>query len=238
MKNRRLCLALCVSAMLVSGCATRSISDSSYREPWRGDSRFEAELSELNVLGIVTDAANAAPDDGDIANALTREPLKLKRGSRVLLIQSGAMFPDEPMQRALGACFSATPFSGIVDKKSDLNYNRAFRMAAAQGGYDYVLCYWGVLESADRKLATKTVSWAPVVGRLVPDQTQQVRIRLKLLAIETKTGRWLMVAPDPIEGDAISAKLTREQSDQGLVANLKERGYAALVEELAAKHME
>jgi hypothetical protein len=148
------------------------------------------------------------------------------------------MFPDDPMQRALGTCFSATPFSGIVDKKSDLNYNRAFRMAAAQGGFDYVLCYWGVLESADRKLATKTVSWVPIVGRLVPDQTQQIRIRLKLLAIETKTGRWLMVAPDPLDGDAISAKLTREQSDQGLVAILKERGYAALVEELAAKHME
>ena len=220
----------------LGGCATRSISDSGYRGEygWMGRSQV-AELSEFSVLGI--DPNQPITDQDIAAQYAARKPVKLRKGAGILLIQSGAMFSDEPMQRELAKTFRVGPFSGIAAASTG-NYSKALRLSAAQGGYDYILCYWGVLEANQKKLATKGVSWVPIVGRAIPDETQQMRIRLKAFVVDVRTGQWVMIGPDAIGDNAVSAHINRETSDQAQVAELKDKAYTALVVELCAKYTE
>jgi hypothetical protein len=106
------------------------------------------------------------------------------------------------------------------------------RLVAAQGGYTHILCYWGTLETAVEDKATKAISWIPIAGALVPDETQQMRIRLKAALIDVASGRWVMVTPDPIDDSALSSGLVRVKSDQKQVSELKKKAYATLVSEL------
>jgi hypothetical protein len=218
------------ACLLLVGCTTRSISNSGYNAGSRygatGD--YAGELSEFDVLGV--DAAGTVTD-AEILGALdTKTPVRLARNSRLLLIQSGADFPDNPMQEALSARYTVGPFSGRprASKDASASYSRSLRLAAARGGYDKILCYWGVLESQRTGKVTKGVSWVPIVGYFVPDETQSMRIRLKAVLIDTATGNWVMLQPDPVTDKQISSIVSRESSDQGLVEKLKEQGYRSL----------
>jgi hypothetical protein len=95
-------------------------------------------------------------------------------------------------------------------------------------GYDKILCYWGVLESQRKGEVTKTVSWVPIVGFFVPDETQSMRIRLKAVLIDTATGNWVMLQPEPVTDKQVSSVVSRVSADQGLVEKLKEQGYHSL----------
>ena len=241
MKSRH-CLVWPLAALLLlslAGCGTRSISDSGYRGGYWGgrsdDNRlYRGELSEFDVLGIERGRAIA---EGQIQESLgARERPALTRGASIMLIQSGAMFPDEPMVQALEARYAVGQFSGIPEERPQVasatpvvpaSYAMALRLAAARGGYDEIIAYWGVLETAQEGLGTKVVSWVPIVGNLIPDETQRMRIRLKFAVIDVKTGQWDLYAPEPLEDDSISASLNRASSDQGQVALLKEAGYKA-----------
>lgn len=143
----------CISLILFTGCETRSISDSGYRGNYyySGNSIYRGELSEFDVLGI---ERNEAVTEADIANALQNTSrVKLKRGGSILLIQSGAAFPDEPMIEELSKVFTVTPFSG-QPVKTDLDaknanqtsYSKSIRLAAAKGGHESIVCCWGILE--------------------------------------------------------------------------------------------
>ncbi len=87
-------------------------------------------------------------------------------------------------------------------------------MAAAKAGIDKILVYWGVTESETKDLSTKSVSWIPVVGWVVPDQSQEVCIQLKIALVDVTTGQWDVFVPKVFEDTAYSASLTRDQSDQ------------------------
>lgn len=235
-------LAWPLAALLLlslAGCGTRSISDSGYQGGYwggrnDGNRLYRGELSEFDVLGI--DRGREIAEAEIEASADRRARPAIARGASVMLIQSGAMFPDEPMVRALEARYDVGQFSGIPDERpqpasaapaAPASYAMALRLAAARGGYDKIIAYWGVLETAQEGLGTKVVSWVPIVGNFVPDETQRMRIRLKFAVIDVKTGQWDMYVPEPIEDDAISASLNRKSSDQAQVALLKEAGYKA-----------
>ena len=89
----------------VMGCrSTRSISNSAPPDAYgyapRGTStdpgfEYRGELNEFDVLGV--DRSQAASEE-EIGRALAQAArVELKPGSRVLLVQSGAVFPDGPM---------------------------------------------------------------------------------------------------------------------------------------------
>src|SRR5262249_1040543 len=116
-------IALCLAVL--AGCSkdARSVSNSGYREvshPAYGPSpsvhsdpafEYRGELSEFDVLGITRDASAT---EADIERALAgAKPIRLKPGASVLLIQSGAMFPDGPMVNELSKQFRVVPFSGV-----------------------------------------------------------------------------------------------------------------------------
>jgi hypothetical protein len=134
------------------------------------------------------------------------------------------------MQEALSARYTVGPFSGRPRtlKDASASYSKSLRLAAARGGYDKILCYWGVLESQRTGEVTKTVSWVPIVGFFVPDETQSMRIRLKAVLIDTATGNWVMLQPEPVTDKQVSSVVSRVSADQGLVEKLKEQGYHSL----------
>jgi hypothetical protein len=211
--------------VLLAGCKSRSISDSGYRSGDRGSFRYQGELGELDILGIATPTDTS--DEG-IAKALKNaRPPSLKRGDKIILIQSGAHVPDAEMVQELNLYFDAAPFSGMPHEKKT-NFAESIRLRAAQGGYPYVFCYWGVLESARHDVEGKTVSWIPLVGNFVPDERQQMRIRLKGILVDVASGSWRMFTPEVYGDEALSSSLSRKSSDQRQVTLLKQRGYRAM----------
>ena len=214
------------------GCATRSISNSGYpgdeksRNPY-----YSGELGEMDVLGSV-DAKSIS--ETDIRQALeNRQEIKLRKGCTIIVIQSGAIKPDEPMIDELNKNFVTLPFSGTPASRQDQgSYSKSLRLVAAQGGCTHILCYWGTLETAVEDKATKAISWIPVAGVFIPDESQQMRIRLRAALIDVATGKWVMLTPDPIDNSALSSGLGRVKSDQKQVAELKKKAYATLASEL------
>jgi hypothetical protein len=222
---------VCVSALLLVGCETRSISNSDYNAPysWNGGPRYRGELSEFDILGA---APAQEATQANIAKALeTAAAPKIKRGDKLLLIQSGAMVPDNEMMEEAGLYFSLAPFSGTPPAdKSGLA--ESLRLRAAQGGYRYILCYWGVLESAQEDREGKALSWVPIAGSFVPDQKEQMRIRLKGIFVDVATGNWTMLTPEAYSDAHLNSSWSRAEADQKLVMALKSKGYKSLIADL------
>ncbi len=234
-------LAAAVLLVLLSACATRSISDSGAREEsFFGGSRssnpfYRGELTEFNVLGI---DPKANVSEADIQAAMAgKAKLSVPKGSSLMLIQSGALMPDEAMAKAFEKYFNVVAFTGVPqhgDKATDSS--RVLRYAAAKGGNDKLVVYWGILESGSINHATKAVSWIPLVGGHFADQTQRMRIRLKVAVVDVKTGQWDMFLPEPFEDTDSSGRYTRAASDQAQVALLKDKAYRAAVEDLVKRY--
>jgi hypothetical protein len=258
MKNFKVFILLATTTLL-AGCYTksRSISHSDYREPGRtmhyalppngSDPGFEyrGELSEFDVLGITRGGvASNTEIEQALANA---KSVRLQRGSSILLVQSGAMFPDGPMVSELSKYVRVVPFSGVppvsqMPKSGQFEsgyaegYSRSLRLAAARGGNDVILCYWGILESENAKLATKTVSWVPVMNWFVPDEKEHMRVRLKMALVDVRTGNWSVLSPAPVDDARLSTSPRRGVADQKLVENLKQKAYAAGAKELLRQY--
>ncbi|MBI4595823.1 MAG: aminopeptidase, partial [Candidatus Tectomicrobia bacterium] len=207
-----------IIALMVSGCAKRSISDSGYRSEsgYRSQASsnpfYKGELSEFQILGINPEAKITQEE---INRALeSKQRLTLPKGSSIMLIQSGAMIPDEPMVKALEKYYNVSVFSGVPLAQGGNDYAMTLRLAAAKGGFEKIVAYWGILETAQKGYATKAVSWVPFVGGVIPDEGQEMRIRLKVAVIDVRSGQWDMFSPAPFQNTAASARYTRESSDQ------------------------
>jgi len=254
-------LVVTVAIALLTGCAhsTRSLSDSSYHAPTSSvhfaprsnDSdpafAYRGELSEFDVLGITrTETASEA----DIQKALAAaKQIRLKPGASILLVQSGAIFPDAPMVTELSKQFRIVPFTGVppvsrrgtegqFERYDAGDFSKSLRLAAARGGCDTILCYWGILESESAKLATKTISWVPVASWFIPDENLHMRIRLKFALVDVRTGDWTVLSPDAIEASKLSVSPRRGVTDQKLVERLKQEAYESGAEELLARYAE
>lgn len=227
----RLLLSLFFAGLL-AGCETRSISDSG---PGYGYNRtYRGELNELQVLG----AASSQPvTTADIQTALASPGvLSFTRGEKILLVQSGAEFPDEAMSNELKPSFQVVGLSGMPpDESAASALDMSLRLAAARTGARAIVVYWGVLEVSRKNYATKTISWVPVVGFFLADENEQMRIRLKAAIIDVATGHWEILAPNPDESQMSTYLFSRNQGDQALVEAVKTQGYKRLAAELVRR---
>jgi len=229
---------------LAFGCtSTRSISNSQYvRETGcfpQGAPYSEAafgyygELSEHDVLAIDPERRIT---EGEIAEALGHTaPPTLRRGSTLLLVQSGAVIPDAAMVAELDRDFTVVPFTGVPTDAHDGSkgaYSQLLRLTGARAGCETIVCYWGLLESGRSDVITKTVSWVPLAGWVLPDEKQAMRIRLKVAVIDVRSGKWTLISPAAHENRAISTRLSRGSSDQQQVESLKRLAYASAAREL------
>jgi hypothetical protein len=248
-----------LTCALVAGCATKklSISHSEYQDEqkvhsYRGarisgsdqDFVYRGELSEFDVLGI---ERGETATEQDIQKALDgAKAVKLNANSSILLIQSGAMFPDAPMVKELSRYFRVSPFSGVpptsrrpgstTESRDPESFAQSLRLAAARGGNDTILCYWGILESEKQDLATKSVSWLPTMGWVVPDEKQHMRIQLKLALIDVRSGNWTVLSPEAFDDSRVSTSLHRGAKDQQQVELLKAKAYEASVKDLVVQY--
>ena len=236
--------AVAGAVLLLAGCTTRSISNSGFKSAYGGHGAasqigtYSGELAELDVIGVATDATVT---EADIQAAVQeRGGARLTRASRILLIQSGADFPDAPMLEAMRARFAVSAFSGrpAASETARQAFSKTLRFVAARGGYDKIVCYWGVLESARKDQVTSTISWVPIVGSVIPDEREHMRLVLKAAIVDVASGRWTFVTPPPVASSTLSARLFREEVDQGLVEKLKTEGYTALARTLVEQHTE
>ena len=249
-KHLRL-IALVGVLVVLFGCETRSISNSGYGAG-RGavNPFYRGELTEFDVLGIDLDKAVS---EAEIGRELDRhQGVALRKGDTLLLLQSGAPIPDDPMALALGQYFTVTPFSGVpvsvpgpthatsigpsADARGSSSYASTLRLAAARSGAATIVCYWGLLESGIESHVTKAISWVPIMGAVIPDQSQRMRIRLKVAVIDVRTGNWSMFAPEAYTDTALSAQVNRGASDQEQVALLKDEAYKATADQLVARY--
>lgn len=213
-------MAVIFIGLVLAGCSTMSISNPGY-----GNSFYRGELQEAEMIGS---AAEDKVTQADIMAALSHQgPLVPRRSQSLLLIQSGALVPDQEMQEALRQSFTVGAFSGIPGDKRD-DFAKRLRLIAAQGGYRQILCYWGALEAESSGNANKAVSWVPIVGSFIPDEKQRMRIRLKAILIDVETARWRVYEPEPIEDTTVSAAKDRVEAGRDQVDLLKAKGYAAL----------
>jgi hypothetical protein len=220
---KQLIFAALAAALLLAGCSTSSISNPG------GDYNafYQGELNEIDLIGPTS---GSDVTGAEIAAALNNaRPLSPNPATPVLLIQSGAILPDTEMAAALGAHFEVVPFSGVPPKQGEA-YGQRLRMIAALGGYRQILCYWGALEAQRKDGITKALSWVPIVGAIVPDETQRMRIDLKAVLIDVESGRWRVYRTAPIEDTAISARIDRAESGEDQVSVLKTQGYKALAD--------
>ena len=238
--SRAFTLLAALAILMLGGCETRSISNSGYQPPSWYRSRVspnpfhEGELSEFQVVGIEPDAKVTQEE---IDRALeSRQRVTLRKGCSIMLIQSGAMIPDESMIKALDKYYNVLVFSGVPPSAQEKDYSSSLRLAAAKAGCDRIVVYWGLLETAQKSYGTKAVSWAPLVGGVIPDEGQQMRIRLKVAVIEVKEGWWDTFSPEPFEDSAVSARFTREFSDQAQVRLLKTKAYGAAAQDLVKRY--
>ena len=241
MKNILACLV--VSIMFLYGCSVRSISDSgprdsSYYGQRNSNPLYRGELSEFDVLGIDPEREYT---EEQINEELIKdaERISMRKGDSILVIQSGAMIPDQDMIENMEHYFSVSVFTGIPesDKKSNASYSSSLRYSAAKAGITKIFVYWGVLEAGSRNLATKTVSWVPIIGWGVPDENQEIRIRLKIALLDVGTGKWEIFTPPIFKDTAYSARANRSASDQEQVSLLKAQAYKAAVESTLARYV-
>jgi hypothetical protein len=146
------------------------------------------------------------------------------------------MIPDEPMSKALGKYYDVSVFSGIPAAASGGAYSSALRLAAAKAGCETIMVYWGILETAQTGQGGKIISWLPLVGDMVKDESQEMRIRLKTALVDVKSGNWEAFAPEPFQDRAQSSRNTREASDQAQVALLKAKAYETAVEDVVKRY--
>ena len=105
-RTSTLFLPACALLLLaLAGCESRSISDSGYRRGGfgRADSgsyTYRGELTESDVIGTVTPTGPIT--DADIQRALNHSrPVHAAPGTGLVVVQSGAVTPDDAMLTAL-----------------------------------------------------------------------------------------------------------------------------------------
>jgi len=117
MKTKPILLAILASALL-AGCAkqVRSISQTQYQESPHYIAPPVRELDEFDVLGLDRDKAVTEDDIQKVVSQ--NKPLRLASGSTILLVQSGAVYPDGPMVTELGKHFRIVPFTGVATERT------------------------------------------------------------------------------------------------------------------------
>ncbi len=238
--GRGAALLLLALAAVSSGCAVRSISNAGSNGGRAPNPFYTGELAVTDVVGI---DRRSNFDDATIASTLAEHRgVVCEGGSKLLLIQSGALIPDEDLRAAFARHFEVGVFSGVpLDGGADAgaaagtSISSSLRMAAARSGHATIAVCWGMLESAREVLGSASVAWVPVVGWMVPSERERMRLRLLIALVDVRSGHWELFVPTPVESNELSSLLNRERKDQVLVQTLKQRGYQRAADEISAK---
>jgi hypothetical protein len=190
----------------------------------------QVALTETDVLGF--DTAQAVSEEEIAKAAGPRGKNQVKRGAPVMLIQAGAAGPDEIMLREASNFFALTSFSGFAQRRNEAgesaNLSRALRLTAAKGGSDFLIVYWPLLEGGSSKPGAP--NWRPINGEL-PLDAEQVRMRMRMLVVDVKSGHWATANPETLEDKSARGGWFRKPTSAQRIAALKERAYKHALQE-------
>lgn len=118
-------LVLITNSAALWARSTSSISYSGYP----GDARsanpyYSGELNDINVLGSA-DAKSISETDIKLALE-NRQEIKLRKDSKIIVIQSGAIKPAEPMIDERNKNFIIISFSGATRQQDRDSYSKTF----------------------------------------------------------------------------------------------------------------
>ncbi|MDX1951950.1 MAG: hypothetical protein SFY81_07175 [Verrucomicrobiota bacterium] len=198
------------------------------------------QLQEQQVTGAEAEEATEAA----IQKAVERSKgIKLEKGSGILVMQSGSSLPDKKLVQLLETYFRPIPYSGLsselskgVDNVTPLKLSRKLRLNAAHAGADFVLVYWGEMEIAREELETKLVSWVPVLDMVVPDEKQKLRLHLKAVLMDVRSGDWVSFRTPPHLSDTVTTSFARDNIEPEEVTALKDKAYLDMTEALVRQY--
>ncbi len=145
--------------------------------------------------------------------------------------------PDATMVSALSQYWDINTLTGENQiYNSEGNINTFLRYTAASGGNRFAVVYWGVVETANRSHETKGISWVPIVGWVIPDESTRMRIRLKFAIIDVASGRWNMFQPTPVEDEFITSFMNKTGKRQANVIDLKKLVYDKAAKEIHGRY--
>lgn len=229
-------IALATAALFLAACE----SNVNYRSAnFSGDKVYKKgapiapQLKENEILGLKHSSRVTNEDINRILDEASS--LKIKDGSTVLLVQSGAPHPDKEMIDELSKRFIVIPHTGVpteIRASPDDDTGKALRLAAAHSKAETLLVYWGNLEIKRDDLPTSLVSWVPVVDFTIPDEYQRIRMHLKVALVDVRTGNWATFRTEPIESDALTTRFAREHEQKWPLQNTKQRLYKNSVQKL------
>ena len=232
---KKVLIAVLSGAFLFMGCHTekgyRSADFSGQKLYTKGYSPA-SELKENEVLGLKN---TRAVTDHDINRILDEtSTIRVREGSTILLVQSGAPSPDQSMIDELSKRFVVVPHTGISSevRSGGEDVSKALRLAAAHSKAETIVVYWGQLEMKRDEMPTSIVSWVPVVDFMVPDEFERLRMHLKLALIDVRTANWATFRTEPIETEALTTRHAREHQKRYSLQNSKQRLYQNAVRKL------
>ena len=192
------------------------------------------ELTEFDVLGV--DSAGAVYEEDIRQAAAVKSKVRLASGASLMLVQSGAAVPDDGMTGRLARHYRVAVFSGVADGLPAGNYGRALRLAAARAGCDKLVVYWNVLEVGRVDFVGKVVSWTPMISGTLPERPQTARMRIRMAVVDVPTGQWDVFSPPAFTDVAGNEGYARMTVGPERVESIKDRAYAAAVEEVVERY--
>lgn len=205
---------------LANGCeTTRSISHYQYGY----NPSYRGELSEVEFIKDISSGAPAGA-------AGVAAPIRIGAGERVIVLQSGQIRPDETLLAALTGKCAVIPMSGVPSEHSV--GGPSLREAARAGGVSKIIAYWGSIETSIQPRGTKAISWVPIAGWYIPDESQRMRVSVSAIVSDVATGRWSDITAVSGETEISHSSMNSQSRDSRQVEQLKAEAYLGLAGQL------
>jgi hypothetical protein len=160
-------------------------------------------------------------------------PVRLAEGERVIVLQSGQIRPDASLLAELEGRCEAVPMSGVPSQHAV--GGRSLRQAAQAGRVAKIFAYWGSIETDVQPMGTKAVSWVPVAGWYIPDESQRMRVLVSGIVADVVSGRWADFHALSDETEISRSFMNSQWRDAQQVEELKKQAYKRIVQRLMTR---
>ncbi len=159
--------------------------------------------------------------------------IRISENERVMVMQSGQLYPDASFLVHLDPVCDVIPMSGIPDKNQAPTVTLID--AAKAGGITKIVAYWGNIETTIKPKDSKAISWIPIAGYYVPDENQKMRVSVSAIVSDVSSGRWFNFTAHSSETEISHSSFTSRTKDSEQVEKLKAEAYKHLILQLTGK---
>lgn len=250
--NSRLAIGLCIAALLLAGCISRSpIDEKKSRTPRTESTSVRNAAALLTDKDIFGNETTLAVSEEDIQAALEGENLRVPRNSDVILVQSGSRAPEAVIQQEMSKYYRLSTFSGIPDRQKkvacskdengetvaseNMNYMQALRYVAAKGHQKAIIVYQDTLQTGKYDAITKTTVWADYKNERLPNAAL-LRFLVRFTLVDVATGDWASWTPTNYESRVVLPATGTTDITEQQIMQIKHKTYAAMVKDLVERY--